>query len=180
MLAYQTVSMCEGLTALPSDIGSCVWPSHERERGDIFLRSFLLQAGIFSLANFQWSYREAFYFLTYLFQPLSNAVLPFICCWDLFKCLIKGARPRWETGPTVLSTRTKPRLEGRPSRSASQKIWSSAGWRAREESAVWFSVISIRVQSFLISVVAERERESTSPWEKKWKYHTFTNLMTHC
>lgn len=27
MLAYQTVSVCEGLTALPSFTGSCFWPS---------------------------------------------------------------------------------------------------------------------------------------------------------
>lgn len=43
MEAYQTVRVCQGFTALPSDTVSSIWPSNHR---DIFLKSFLSQGEI--------------------------------------------------------------------------------------------------------------------------------------
>lgn len=52
---------------------------------------------------------------------------------EIFSCAWFKVQSSWELrgAPTALSTRIKPHPEGRPNRSAIQKIWSSARWQAR-------------------------------------------------
>lgn len=107
------------------------------------------------------------------FQHLSNqkhAGLPFICRWDLFKCLIQGAQPRWKMAPTVLSTRITLRLEGRPSRSASQKIWSSAGWRKQKNQSPDFQTFLFLFRFFWFNIHKEMQARRQAEMDTQASY----------
>lgn len=94
--------------------------------------------------------------------------------------MIQGAEARWKMAPTVLSTRTQPRLGGRPSRSASRKIWSSAGWSTREESAVIFSDFLLLFSLFWFQMVVEREHSSAIYTFRRSPSYFLTRRVVPC
>lgn len=153
MLAYQTVSVCEGLTALPLHIGSSIWPSFERERSGA---SYFVV--VISTENrFSAEIRKTEWFYFYLIHVSPPASFSSKACTISTYLLLRSfyvsdsrSTAKMRDAPTVLSTRIKPHPEESPSRSASQKTWSSVGSHTTEESAACNLVIFTIIRSFLI------------------------------
>lgn len=149
MLAYQTLSMCERLTALPADIGSCIWPSHEREGGDVFLcrLTFFDRWHIFNRGTED-------RILSQLSVTSTNFPIKSVQCFHLsvaeifshvwFKEHSQGERQHllfWVPGQN-------PVLEDDPVGAPAKKSGALRGWSAGEKSAAWFSLISVIVSVF--------------------------------
>lgn len=128
---YQTLSVCEGFTALSPHAGGCIWPSpsaRETERLSFYVpEQFALAGCRMSPLLIKCSRLRLAAFMFFIFSVLKgtmcSTLIPLLCSYII---RIQGTMT-----PTLSGTRTEPRLGGRSRMNASQKIWSSDGGKKR-------------------------------------------------